>query len=215
MQEARKDGIITDLDLTLEARPHGDAHRTKAGNAAIPGLKHVPQEDGQVPAVASVPQLPEHRAAFDSAQLESVAAGRTTTTSSEDYLAGLLMDAVASGDGPDQGPQSVLPTCPRTACAKGARSKSVSCELGKPQHAQQGAFLGLGGGEAGTGVDLQAMLVKSEEPWPLHTGARLLSPPVLDGLVIAPNHDGDGLHSVLGSVDADMDWERLTREFFT
>jgi hypothetical protein len=173
VQNALKQGIITEADILKHL---GEEEPEKAEMPEMNKLK-ITSSIGQ-------PEESEEKV-----QLANNILHRTTTTSTEDALAGMLFETITKGEITDLSPQTVLP-----AEKNQSNVPPVGASATKPSR--------------GPKIAPRALNEDEQDPeWP-QAGTRVLSPRVLEGLGAADAAPGDcgGDH---------INWEHLARELFS
>jgi hypothetical protein len=201
ISEAKAHGIITDQDIAEEVQRRMDP--AGAGVVDMHQDPH-PMQVGSEP-LASVEE-------YDQAmQISTLPARRSTTTSHEDVLAGVLMDAISKGDCQDLSPQTVLPHVRVTGRAPEATSTTKAPRRRTPDD--------LEGTLADVGLDLQSMMLSMTgqdlETW--QRSGMKLSPGMLAGLGVDEVAQGGAGAAMGEGVVADPftnGWEELTRKLF-
>lgn len=151
----------------------------------VPEKAEMP-EMNKLKITSSIGQPEEHE---DNVQLAKNIQQRTTTTSTEDALAGMLFETITKGEITDLSPQTVLP-----AEKNQGNVPPVGASATKPSR--------------GPKIAPRSLNEDEQNPeWP-QAGTRILSPRVLEGLGAADAAPGDcgGDH---------INWEHLARELFS
>jgi len=202
IQDALEQGVLTETDLNpdLASIPEQDL----APHWPL-GMSHqsVPAHEMHAVPCSTDSELPTLNAVAADAvgvapgMLESLTGGRTATTSTEDFLAGMLFDAISKGEGADLSPQTVLPALSRVPPAP------VGASATKPPRPERAGRCPGDNDKAEPGIDLKALMLDDNAEPCNHTGLKL-SPGVLAGLEPVEG-------AAFGEV---IDWDHLARELF-